>query len=152
MAIQAYRFPWLPSFSRPISVRLTLNADGTGSIVARSVDRHAGLLTKVPPDTEKLVVDKTIDVDKAPVQDVLAQLKGVAFWAMPTEEEQTPLFGAARQNPTVRVAEADGSRWILEVIRDGEYHIVDKWSPKENSYSQLCRYLLRLGDVEAALY
>ena len=45
----------------------------------------------------------------------------------------------------------DGSQWILEGVRGGEYHVVDRWSPKDNSYSQLCKYLLRLGKVEAAL-
>src|SRR5262249_54821281 len=35
---RVYRFLWLPSFHRPISVRLTINADGSGSIVTRSVD------------------------------------------------------------------------------------------------------------------
>ena len=27
----------------------------------------------------------------------------------------------------------DGSQWILEVVRGGEYKIVDRWSPKEGS-------------------
>jgi hypothetical protein len=112
------------------------------------------LLTKVPSDTEKLIVDTTGDVDEAQVQDVLAQLQRLAFWAMPTEEEQAPPAASAttHQGPTLKVIGTDGSRWILEGIRDGEYHVVDRWSPKENSYSQLCKYLLRLGKVEAALY
>jgi hypothetical protein len=153
-SLQVYRFLWLPSFHRPISVRLTINADGSGSIVARSVDRHTGLLTKVPSDTEKLILDTTSNVDKAQVQDVLGQLQHLAFWAMPTEEEQAPpqTSGTTHQTPTLRVMEMDGSRWILEGVRDGEYHVVDRWSPKENSYSQLCKYLLRLGKVEADLY
>jgi hypothetical protein len=149
-SVQVYRFLWLPSFQRPISVRLTINSDGSGSIVARSVDLHTGLLQKVPSDTAKLILDTTRDVDKAQVQDVLGQLQRFAFWEMPTEEAQ-----AAPQVPhgtIVRLPELDGSRWILEGIRGGEYHVVDRWSPKENSYSQICKYLLGLGRVEAALY
>jgi hypothetical protein len=153
-SLQVYRFLWLPSFHRPISVRLTINADGSGSIVARSVDRHTGLLTKVPSDTEKLILDTTSAVDKAQVQDVLGQLQRLAFWAMPTEEDQAPpqTSETAHQSPTLRVVGLDGSQWILEGVRDGEYHVVDRWSPKENPYSQLCRYLLHLAKVEPALY
>jgi hypothetical protein len=111
-------------------------------------------LQKFRPDTAKLILDTTSDVDKAQVQDLLEQLQRVAFWAMPTEEGQAApqASGTASHSPTLRAIELDGSQWILEGIRDGEYHVVDRWSPKENSYSQLCKYLLRLGKVEAALY
>src|SRR5262252_7608510 len=68
---RVYRFLWLPSFHRPISVRLTINADGSGSIVTRSVDSHAGLLTKPASDTGRLIRDTTVPVDKVQIQDVL---------------------------------------------------------------------------------
>jgi hypothetical protein len=158
-SLQVYRFLWLPSFDRPISVRLTINSDGSGSIVARSVDCHTGLLTKVPSDTAKLILDTSSDdtasdVDKAHVQDVLGQLQGLAFWEMATEEGQAAPQASVTtpHSTTLRAIEVDGSRWIIEGIRDGEYHVVDRWSPKENPYSQFCKYLLRLGKVEVALY
>jgi hypothetical protein len=150
-SLQVYRFLWLPSFHRPISVRLTINADGSGSIVARSVDRHTGSLGKVPSDTGKLILDTTSDVDKAQVQDVLEQLQRLAFWAMPTEEAQAASI-TTDHGYTFESVGIDGSQWILEGVRGGEYHVVDRWSPKDNSYSQLCKLLLRLGNVEAALY
>jgi hypothetical protein len=46
----------------------------------------------------------------------------------------------------------DGAGWILEGLRDGEYYVVDKQSPENDSYSQLCRYLLQLGKVDVTLY
>jgi hypothetical protein len=152
-SLQVYRFLWLPSFHRPISVRLTINVDGSGSIVARSVDRHTGLLAKIPSDTGKLILDTTSDVNKAQVQDVLGQLQRLAFWTMPTEEPPAPQASATTDHSyTFKSVGLDGSQWILEGVRGGEYHAVDRWSPKDNSYSQLCKYLLRLGKVEAALY
>src|SRR5579864_1698993 len=35
-AAEVYRFLWLPSLSHPISVRLAINPDGSGSIVTKS--------------------------------------------------------------------------------------------------------------------
>jgi hypothetical protein len=84
-SIQAYRFLWLPSVHRPISVRLTINADGTGAVVTRSVDSHAGLLTKPASDTGKLIQDATSIVDEMQVKEALAQLQRLTFWSMPTE-------------------------------------------------------------------
>ncbi len=138
-SIQVYRFLWLPSFHRPISVRLTVNADGTGSIVTRSVDSHAGLLTKPASDTGKVIRDETSVIDEDQVKEVLVRLQGFSFWSMPTEDEQAA-FGE------------DGAQWILEGLRRGEYHVVDRWSPKDDSYSALCKYLLHLAKVETTLY
>ena len=153
-SIQVYRFLWLPSFQRPISIRLTINADGTGSIVTRSVDSHAGLLARPTSDTGKLIRDTTIGVDHAQTKEVLAQLQHLAFWSMPTEEEQAapPSLGAVSGGRPFRQLIADGSQRIFEGLRDGEYHAVDRVSPDHNSYSRLCKYLFRLGKVEANPY
>ena len=146
------RFLWLPSFHRPISVRVTINADGTGAIVTRSVDSHAGLLTKPKSDTGKLIQDTTSVIDEMQVKEVLAQLQRLSFWSMPTEEEQVAPQSEAAWRPVLRVVGVDGSRWILEGLHGGEYHVVDRWSPPDNAYSQLCKYLFRLGKVEATPY
>jgi hypothetical protein len=60
--------------------------------------------------------------------------------------------GTSSGGITVPVPGVDGSRWILEGVDGGEYHVVDRWSPPDNSYSQLCKYLFRLGRVEATFY
>lgn len=151
---RVYRFLWLPSFHRPISVRLTINADGSGSIVTRSVDSHTGLLTKPASDTGKLIRDTAISIETVQTQDVLDRLRRIAFWSMPTEEGQE-LPQSSVTSPdriTVPVPGLDGSRWILEGVDGGEYHVVDRWSPPDNSYSQLCKFLFRLGRVKATLY
>jgi len=128
-SIEVYRFLWLPSFHRPISVRLTINLDGTGSIVTRSVDSHAGLLTKPASDTGKLVQDATTVIDRVEVGEILGWLQRLAFRSMPTEEEQAALqgSGSASGGRMVPVYHVDGSQWILEGLRGGEYHVVDRW-------------------------
>lgn len=140
--VQVYRFLWLPSFHRPISVRLTINSDGSGSIVARSVDKHTGLLNAKKTDSGKLVLDTVGEASKTQVQELSKQLENLGFWSMKTEDD--PCCGE------------DGARWVLEGVKNGEYHIVDRWSPEQlgsgvassQTYAWLCRYLLQLGKVE----
>lgn len=136
-SLQVYRFLWLPAFHLPISVRLTVNGDGSGSIVARSVDTHTGLIGKIPSDTGKLILDKNVFVEKEKVEVVLRELQTLSFWSMPTEVRQSGM---------------DGSQWILEGLRQGEYHVVDRWSPQQGTYSDVCKHLIRLMGVETKLY
>jgi hypothetical protein len=154
-SIQVYRFLWLPSFHRPISVRLTINSDGSGTVVARSVDRHMGLLTKPRSDTGKLIVDTSGKATSADVANVMKQLDSVKFWSMTTKESPEGFQGVDAGQPgytQVPLPKLDGAGWLLEGLRQGEYHVVDRRSPEKDSYSQLCRYLLGLGKVNAALY
>jgi hypothetical protein len=140
-AAQVYRFLWLPSFNRPISVRLTINPDGSGSIIVRSADKHAGLLTKDAHDSGKLILDTENTLSKAQVQDMLNQLQDLRFWSTTTEEASHGM---------------DGAQWMLEGVKGGEYHIVDRWSPEfpgdrsasNKEFALLCRYFLKLGGVE----
>ena len=55
------------------------------------------------------------------------RLKRCRFWKMSTRVERRGF---------------DGSQWILEGIKDSEYHVVDRWSPKKrSSYRKMCQYL-----------
>jgi hypothetical protein len=131
-SLQVYRFLWLPSFQLPISVRLTVNPDGTGLIVARSVDTHTGVLGKIASDTGRLVVDKNVVVEKAQVDVFLRELQAFSFWTMPTEIRQSGM---------------DGAQYILEGVRRGEYHVVDRWSPQASTYLGVCKHLIRLAGI-----
>jgi hypothetical protein len=145
----------LPSFHRPISVRLTINSDGSGAVVARSVDRHMGLLTKPTSDSSKLILDTSGKATSAEVANVMKQLESIKFWSMTTEESSEGFQGVEAGQPgytQVPLPKLDGAGWLLEGLSEGEYHVVDRQSPANDSYSQLCRYLLQLGKVDAALY
>jgi hypothetical protein len=155
-SIRVYRFLWLPSFHRPITVRLTINSDGSASIVTRIVDKHGGLLATAETagierrDTMKLVLNTTTQASRDQVQKVLDQIQDLGFWSMPTEEPPSAphTSGTKNEASTVALPPLDGARWILEGVSDGRYHVVDRWSPGNDSYAQLCLYFLKLGKVE----
>ena len=124
-------------------------------MVARSVDRHMGLLTKPRSDTGKLILDTSEKATSAEVANVMKQLEGIKFWSMTTEESPEGFQDVEAGQPgytPVPLPKLDGAGWVLEGLREGKYHVIDRQSPANDSYSQLCRYLLRLGKVDAALY
>jgi hypothetical protein len=154
-AAHVYRFFWLPSFHRPISVRLTINSDGSGLVVARSVDEHTGLLTKKGVhDSGKLILDTVGNVDQSQVREFLGQLQKLKFWTMTAEDDGSSLMDLPVFR--TRMPPVDGAQWVLEGVKNGAYHIVDRWSPESGGsfaassqeYARLCRYLLQLGNVD----
>lgn len=52
------------------------------------------------------------------------------------------------QNPdgTIRIDGDDGAQWIVEGVRSKRYHVIDRWSPKDN-YRLACLYLLKLSRI-----
>jgi hypothetical protein len=37
----------------------------------------------------------------------------------------------------------DGARWILEDVRDGKYHLVDRWSPDTGTFREAALLLVQ---------
>lgn len=158
-AIQAYRFLWLPSLHRPISVRLTINSDGTGTVVTRTIDLHSGStvkkgVTKLVNESGEPILDMPNPATKAEVQEVLKQLQSLGFWSLKTEAVASADEDAQGRHYTHLAT--DGARWLLEGVKNSDYHVVDRWSPEypgnnvpaNQEYAKLCRYLLRLGKVD----
>jgi len=158
-ANEVYRFLWLPSFRHPISVRLIIKLDGSGSVVAKSVDQDGGLLAikkkRREQDTSRpsgtLTLDTVKEISEAQVTSVLKELQDSRFWSMSTGElgttaEESQASGT--KPTTVPLPPVDGARWIVEGVRNGEYHVVDRWSPQDKAFRQLCMSFLMLGKVE----
>ncbi|MHC5854753.1 hypothetical protein [Nostoc sp.] len=51
------------------------------------------------------------------------------FWEMPSFESSGGL---------------DGERAVLEGVRAGRYHVVDRWSPRGTPYAKLVEFFLKL--------
>jgi hypothetical protein len=143
-ALHTYRFLWLRSFHRPVSVRLTIDSEGNGVIVTKISDGAGGY------KPGKLVTNRTAEASRAQVQRLLEQLQKLDFWSMQTEPTQAdaPAREPALGSSVVTPPPVDGAQWILEGMKNGNYHVVDRWSPGNDAYAQLCKLLLQLGEVK----
>jgi hypothetical protein len=119
--VQSYRFLWLRSFHNPIAVRITVSADGASLLtwkVASGATGRAG----------NLIQNKTLTLDGKQTNLFLEQVERSNFWKLP---------------PVLEDRGVDGAQWIIEGVRDGDYHIVDGWSPKDGEVRALGMYMAK---------
>lgn len=124
-----YRLLWLRTFHKPISVRLAVNDDGTGLLTVKILSGQGGY------EPGRLVTNRTRRLSRDQVDLFLEQVDEANFWNLPTKEEE-------KQQGTEVVVGLDGAQWILEGVKDGTYHVVDRWSPESGVYRALCLTLL----------
>jgi len=127
---QSYRFLWLRSFHKPVSVRLDVRNDGT-AIVTVKVGEAPGV------SAVGAIQKTTRTLSKREADSFLDQINSEGFWKLPPQEE--PISGP------------DGARWILEGVRDSQYHVAHRWAPKDGTVRTLCLYLaVELGQMKLA--
>jgi hypothetical protein len=105
-----YRFLWLGSYEHPASVRISRAGDMVTMHVTRH-DRHPGFLQE--KDHPKVTVDREVKLTLKQWEDFVGRLEAAKFWSAPTE-----VIG----NQGI----ADGDRLLIEGIKGGKYHVVDR--------------------------
>lgn len=84
----------------------------------------------------KLVTRTTREIGPKEVRHILSLIVSMDFWKLPSE-------------PTPYGTGCDGSEWILEASRRGDYHVVDRWSPETGPLHELGLYVVRtLGKID----
>ena len=128
---QVFRFLWMRSFHKPFLVQVDRQGDVTGLLV-KALDSpwsaapegvHVGSLTlnqRTPLTTD--------------AWDRLATMRRTAFWGKPSYD------------PAVETGH-DGAMWILEARSWGDYHIVERWTPTEGAFRDMCIAMLELAGV-----
>ncbi len=114
-----YRFTWLRSFNHPIVIRVETNTDV--SIIYWKMGNE-----------EKIIKSKSRKLSSEELEIIKENIESLDFFNVPTTADG--LIGI------------DGARWILEVLIDGEYHVVDRWSG--GAIKPLCLELLNLTKLK----
>ena len=108
---EVYRFSYFPAFSNSIVVRINIKDDGTAEINYKvgngSAGAHSGGILK----------SETAELNKNETQEFIDLLSSNTYWNLPREIERLGL---------------DGHEIVIEGIKDGEYHIVDRWVPEKD--------------------
>jgi hypothetical protein len=118
--VQSYRFLWLRSFHHPISVRLDARPDGTALLTTKITSGKGGY------EPGHLIEKRTQKLTKEQTESFLEEIQEFKFWTLPTSPPKDP-----------NVVELDGAQWVLEGIKDGHYHVIDRWSPDKGEVHAL---------------
>ena len=123
---QSYRFLWLRSFDHPIAIRLDIRADGSGELSTKIASGSGGY--RPGHLTENL----SRPLLRQQVQTVATRINSMQFWSLGLDDK----------------AGDDGAQWIIEGVKDGKYHLVDRWSPKDGQVRELGLMLLDMANLK----
>lgn len=124
---EIYRFTWLRSFHNPISIRVEIHDQDNAIIYIKETDIKGGF----GPDKIKIDAIKTISTNS--VKQVKKKFTYFKFWALSVTEESLGL---------------DGAQWIVEGLSRGNYHIVERWSPKKGSIKEIGLHFLEISGLD----
>ena len=111
---EAYRFLWLREFDRPVIIRFVVKPNGTGWFYRR-VESGTGI--SAPGRT----IDRGMSWSwKSRTASFLNTIETTGFWNLPSfSEDNANSLASCR------------AHWVLEGVRNGQYHVVDRCSPDE---------------------
>ncbi len=129
-AANAYRFLFLPTFHKPLLVRLTAK-ERCWCLVSKTNDGAGGYFPG-PSTTES-------ERNLAPAECVKLEqgVNRVRFWSLPVSDGSIG---------------CDGSQWVLEGVSPGRYHVVHRWSPHGGQFARFCELLLDLAGLARGCY
>jgi hypothetical protein len=120
--VQSYRFLWLRTFNHPVAVRVLIHSDGSGTLVTKMADGRGGY------EPGNLIVAKIEPLPVDRVKRFSEEAQRLGYWTLPGREIKVGL---------------DGSQWVIEGVRGGTYHLVDRWSPENGPVRKLGLYFIR---------
>jgi hypothetical protein len=126
---EAYRFLWLRSFHHPVAVRVWTSCDGH-FINLKQLNGQGGY------EPGKLITDQTRPLTNAEWDRFVSLLDRSCYWQLPPKIDDMGL---------------DGAQWMLEGVKEGRYHVVDRWTPQSGDFREACLYLLELSKLRIDL-
>jgi hypothetical protein len=124
-SLESYRFLWLRTFHHPVAVRIWK----CGSVPFISVKELNGA-GGYEPGT--LILDRKRELTPDEWREFVRHLDDSCYWQLPTQDDNVG---------------TDGAQWIFEGFNVGRYHVVDRWTPRNGSYRELCLYALKLSGL-----
>jgi len=129
---EAFRFLWLREFDRPASIRFVRKPGGTGWFYKRMTTGTGGT------QSGRLAEYGMAWSWKSRTASFLRTVEGVGFWSLPTLAD-----GDGTRIPACR------AHWILEGIKNGQYHVVDRCSPDQTDPVRVVGMLaMKLGNLK----
>jgi len=112
--VEAYRLLWLREFDRPASIRFVKRSSGTGWFYRRMTSGKGGAQ---PGRMTEYGMSWSW---KSRTASFLNTVEGAGFWNLPTLADT-----AGSALPVC------WAHWIIEGIKNGKYHVVDRCSPDQ---------------------
>ncbi len=125
---EIYRFTWLRSFDNPVAIRVQKQGNNI-NLFAKVTNGAGGY------EAGQIKRDTTFKVSLKQWKELKELVDRAGFWNLPSRVDDHG---------------KDGAEWILEGVRNKQYHWVERWSPtaeRHTEFREVCEYLLNLSSV-----
>ena len=123
---ETYRFLWLRTFHHPIFVRIERRDDEI-NLFTKELDGAGGY------EPGKVLRSNKLSIKPEDFCKFLKLLEEANYWNLPIDNDDMG---------------NDGAQWVLEGVRNGRYHAVDRWTPQTGEFREACLFLLKLSGVD----
>jgi hypothetical protein len=128
---EIYRFTWLRSFNHPAVIRLEKQGD-----IIRLFSKVSNGAGGYEPG--RIIFDTTLILTHNEIETINARLDSAKFWTLQTESRDDN--------------GRDGSEWIIEVSKNGKYHMVVRWTPmRGTAFRAIGEYLISISQIKNEL-
>jgi hypothetical protein len=128
---EIYRFTWLRTFHHPVAVRLE-KQNNIIRLFSKVCNGAGGY------EPGQLIFDTTLIVTDNQYKSLTQKIENINFWNLKTEQRDD--------------AGNDGSEWIIEAVKDNNYHMVTRWTPSEGrqgSFRSVGEFLVSLSKISS---
>jgi hypothetical protein len=122
-----YRLHGLPTFHHSVCVRVETAGDGL-RLHATALDGKGGY------EPGQIAIDRSLFLSIEQWKELERLVEKSSLWELPTRVDD---------------GGCDGDQLIVEGVREGKYHIVDRWEP-DPDFKALCRYMLVLTNLDVS--
>jgi hypothetical protein len=122
-----YRLLWLRTFHNPVAIRIEKHQDDYRLFwkVSNGKGGYA---------PGELIGYKSRQISQSDWDQFQKLIAKIDFWN--AESTEKGLSGD------------DGSRWIIEGVRGNDYHVTDRWTPRNDDYFTCGEFLIKLTDLD----
>ncbi len=133
--VEIYRFLWLRTFHPPVAIRVQ-DWNDKRLLTVKQLDGKGGY------EPGKLVVDTSEPLDMIQWDLIAKRIERVSFWTLARLELE-------RADVILQELHVDGAFWVLEGVRNGQHHFVDRCNPPSGEFRDCCLYMIELSGLEA---
>jgi len=133
---EIYRITFIPTFHNPIKIRVEKRKNNY-LLIAKRLSGQGGF------DAGKLKNEQRRRLRPQEWSRLLELLKKAGFWELSyLEKEPEP---NERGEVTICL---DGSEWVIEGVRNGQYHAVNRYCPEVKNFQAIGLYLAKLSGLK----
>ena len=133
--VEIYRIFVSPTFSHALSIRI-VKQDKEYFLIAKYLSGQVGY------DWGKLKGEKKRRIKEKEWQKLLDLLKEASFWQLPSNEKEPEPNEKGEETICL-----DNTNWYLEGVKDGKYHVVDRYCPESQGFKAIGLYMVKISKL-----